>query len=81
MSAVSNASSTAFSPCSVNTICSAFPSIGHCLVEADDTQPIYQLIQCGNGIKEPGEDCDTAGQDTSCCDAKTCKFKQNAVCE
>lgn len=36
---------------------------------------------CGNGIKEDGEDCDSNGQDTPCCDAKTCKFKPGAKCE
>lgn len=39
------------------------------------------LQQCGNGIKETGEDCDTGGQDSACCDPKTCKFKAGAVCE
>lgn len=36
---------------------------------------------CGNGIVETGEQCDTAGNDTACCDASTCKFKAGAVCE
>lgn len=39
------------------------------------------LKMCGNGIKEDGEDCDTGGQSSNCCDPKTCKFKSGAVCE
>lgn len=36
---------------------------------------------CGNGIKEEGEDCDTGGKESACCDPATCKFKTGAVCE
>ncbi|OAD03386.1 hypothetical protein MUCCIDRAFT_143452, partial [Mucor lusitanicus CBS 277.49] len=82
MSALSNTSAESFSPCSINTICDAFPSIGSCLADPNDNlHHIYQLNVCGNGIKEPGEECDTGGVDTDCCDAKTCKLKPTAVCE
>jgi len=41
--------------------------------------------ECGNGIVEEGEDCDCGGAtgcgSDACCDAATCKFKNNAVCE
>lgn len=41
-----------------------------------------RLQQCGNGILEPGEDCDPGSNTTStCCDAKTCKFRTGAVCD
>lgn len=36
---------------------------------------------CGNGILEPGEECDPGLTDSPCCYAKTCKLKPNAVCE
>jgi len=37
---------------------------------------------CGNGIVEEGEDCDPGSEATSsCCDAKTCKFINNAQCD
>jgi len=39
---------------------------------------------CGNGIVEPGEDCDCPDQDCTCydncCVAATCKLKVNATC-
>lgn len=82
MSALSNTSAENFSPCSISTICNAFPSIGSCLADPNDKlRNIYQLNVCGNGIKEEGEECDTGGIDTDCCDAKTCKLKSTAVCE
>ncbi|KAI8637171.1 Metallo-peptidase family M12-domain-containing protein [Parasitella parasitica] len=82
MSALSNRSAETFSPCSVNTICNAFPGIGSCLVDANDKlHQVYQLNSCGNGIQEEGEECDTNGVDTACCDATTCKLKPTAVCE
>ncbi len=37
---------------------------------------------CGNGVLEPGEDCDEGG-DTACCDSRaggTCKLKAGAKC-
>lgn len=76
-----------FSPCSIGNICSA---IGRnsvktsCLTANKDITTITGS-QCGNGIVESGEDCDCGGEDSckdnACCDAKTCKFKQNAVCD
>ncbi|RCH85526.1 hypothetical protein CU098_005984, partial [Rhizopus stolonifer] len=82
MSAISNSSAESFSPCSVKTICRAFPSVATCLYDPEQQKrPVYTLNSCGNGIKEEDEECDTGGEDTPCCDAKTCKFKKDAVCE
>ncbi|KAI8087346.1 Metallo-peptidase family M12-domain-containing protein, partial [Thamnidium elegans] len=47
----------------------------------DHARPIYELNVCGNGIMEAGEECDTGGIDSDCCDAQTCKLKEHAVCE
>jgi len=78
---------TKFSPCSIGNICSA---IGRnsvkttCLTNNKGVTTISGQ-QCGNGIVEQGEDCDCGGTsgcgDNQCCDAKTCKFKNNAVCD
>ncbi|GAB7337297.1 hypothetical protein MBLNU457_g2658t1 [Dothideomycetes sp. NU457] len=78
---------TSFSPCSIGNICSA---IGRnsvktsCLSDNKGVQTITGQ-QCGNGIVEPGEECDCGGEagcaDNACCDASTCKFKNNAVCD
>jgi len=78
---------TNFSPCSIGNICSA---IGRnsvktsCLSDNKGVQTITGQ-QCGNGIVEPGEECDCGGEagcaNNACCDALTCKFKNNAVCD
>lgn len=36
---------------------------------------------CGNGILEPGEQCDPGLTDSPCCYAKNCTLKPEAVCE
>ncbi|CAO0803694.1 unnamed protein product [Mucor circinelloides] len=80
MNPTSNASSDAFSPCSISTICSSMSDFTSCL-ETPGSRNTTSLQQCGNGIKETGEDCDTGGQESACCDPKTCKFKAGAVCD
>ena len=77
---------TEFSPCSIGNICSA---IGRNSVSTScfsDNRGVNTITgqQCGNGIVEEGEDCDCGGEDcddNSCCDAETCKFIGNAVCD
>ncbi|PGH36868.1 hypothetical protein GX50_00326 [[Emmonsia] crescens] len=78
---------TQFSPCTVGNICS---SMGRNSVRSDclsNNRGVVTITgsQCGNGIVEEGEDCDCGGEnscrDNPCCDARTCKFKGNAVCD
>jgi hypothetical protein len=78
---------TKFSPCTIGNICSA---IGRNSVNTDclsDNKNVVTFTgqQCGNGIVEPGEQCDCGGTegcgDDSCCDGATCKFKDGAVCD
>ena len=78
---------TNFSPCTVGNICSALRvnSVkSTCLTDNKGVTTISGN-QCGNGIVEDGEDCDCGGegscQGNNCCDAKTCKFKNSAVCD
>lgn len=77
----------AFSPCSIGNICSALGrnSVKSDCLSANRGVSTYTRSQCGNGIVEEGEDCDCGGtescQNNACCDAKTCKFKNNAVCD
>ena len=76
-----------FSPCSVGNICAA---LGRNSVKSEclsDNKGVTTITgnQCGNGIVEEGEDCDCGGEescgDNNCCNAKTCKFKDGAVCD
>ncbi|KAF1999110.1 hypothetical protein P154DRAFT_523515 [Amniculicola lignicola CBS 123094] len=78
---------TRFSACTIGNICSALErnSVkGTCLTNNRGVTTISGQ-QCGNGIVEDGEECDCGGKDgcgnNSCCDADTCKFKNNAVCD
>lgn len=78
---------TQFSPCTIGNICSAMGRNSvksSCLSDNKDVTTITGN-ECGNGIVESGEDCDCGGEDScgdnACCDAKTCKFKNGAVCD
>ncbi|KAI8636685.1 Metallo-peptidase family M12-domain-containing protein [Parasitella parasitica] len=80
MNPTSNVSTNDFSPCSVSDICNTFPNIGYCLKSPDlRTGGTFSL--CGNGILEPGEECDSGLTDSDCCYARTCKLKPNAICD
>ena len=78
---------SAFSPCTIGNICSA---IGRnavrstCLVANSDVAT-YTGPQCGNGIIEPGEECDCGGETgcagDSCCDPTTCRYTAGAQCD
>jgi hypothetical protein len=57
-----------------NTTCFADPS-------STKVQTI-SLQMCGNGIVEPGEDCDPGSGVTSpCCNSQTCKFTSGSQCD
>ncbi|KAI8913025.1 Metallo-peptidase family M12-domain-containing protein [Powellomyces hirtus] len=77
-----SSSTDAFSPCSVNAICGAFPKFGTCLKEPGSLTLISSGI-CGNGIREGDEQCDcgTAAEcaNDPCCSAG-CKLKASAKC-
>lgn len=78
---------TQFSPCTIGNICSAIGRNGVKSGCLSDNRGVTTITgsQCGNGIVEAGEDCDCGGEDScgnnNCCDPKTCKFKDNAVCD
>lgn len=77
----------AFSPCTIGNICSA---IGRrsvdtsCLSDNKNVQT-FTGQQCGNGIVEPGEECDCGGEagcdNDPCCNPDTCKFTSGSVCD
>ncbi|KIW06322.1 uncharacterized protein PV09_02786 [Verruconis gallopava] len=78
---------TAFSACSIGNICSAIGRSSvrtSCLSNNKDVSLITGQ-QCGNGIVEPGEECDCGGTancgNDPCCDPTTCKFINGAVCD
>ena len=53
-----------------------------CILDPDPTRQVISLQMCGNGIVEAGEECDPgSGNDSACCDPRTCKFRVGAVCD
>ncbi|KAF9426088.1 hypothetical protein BGZ94_006953 [Podila epigama] len=76
-----------FSPCSIKSICSTIQSsTGQCLKPPGTrTTQASEANICGNGLKEPGEECDCGSAEDCakdpCCDGTTCKFKSGAVCD
>jgi hypothetical protein len=53
-----------------------------CLSDPDPSRQTITLQMCGNGIVEPGEQCDPGiGVNSTCCDTSTCQFIGNAVCD
>ncbi|KAI8975115.1 Metallo-peptidase family M12-domain-containing protein [Mycotypha africana] len=88
MNPTSNVTTNEFSPCSISDICNAFPSIGYCLnspdvrkIDVNSNNHHHSFSLCGNGILEPGEECDSGLTDSACCFAKTCKLKPGALCD
>ena len=78
---------THFSPCSIGNICSAIGrnSVNtQCLSDNKNVQTITGQ-QCGNGIVEPGEECDCGGTqgcgNDPCCNPTTCKYNSGSVCD
>lgn len=75
-----------FSSCSIGNICGGMLNNirADCLTQNRDIDVITGS-QCGNGIVETDEQCDCGGTegcgDNPCCDAETCQFRDNAVCD
>lgn len=77
---------TRFSACSIGNICSALGrnSVKSTCLSNNRNVNLTTTQTCGNGIVEGDEQCDCGGDacgDNQCCDASTCKFKNNAVCD
>ncbi|KAG0348450.1 hypothetical protein BG004_005179 [Podila humilis] len=74
-----------FSSCSIRAICNTIQGVS-CLQPpgARSTQTSQENI-CGNGIREPGEDCDCGSPEDCasdpCCNGTTCKYNVGAVCD
>ncbi|XWW94659.1 hypothetical protein V2A60_002604 [Cordyceps javanica] len=78
---------TEFSPCSVGQVCAAWGrgNINTACMRGNEDVPTVSESVCGNGVVDAGEDCDCGGPegcgDNACCNATTCRFTQDAVCD
>lgn len=82
MSPVSTQDVSDFSPCSIGNVCSVLQSTLNttCLYEPGQRATL-STQQCGNGILEPGEECDPGNDTGSSCCTSECKFTQGSVCD
>ncbi|KAE8244578.1 hypothetical protein A4X13_0g6473 [Tilletia indica] len=81
MNPSSSGTATAFSPCSIGNICSLLGrGLNTSCVVAPGQRATLSTQQCGNGILEPGEECDAGPNGSRCCTAQ-CKFASGAVCD
>ncbi|OAV98983.1 hypothetical protein PTTG_02461 [Puccinia triticina 1-1 BBBD Race 1] len=72
-------STSSFSACSIGNICSALKPGNSQRMDSSCVSELAQhytiaLNQCGNGILEPGEDCDPGQFASPCCQWGVCKF-------
>ncbi|XP_050303471.1 disintegrin and metalloproteinase domain-containing protein 12-like [Anthonomus grandis grandis] len=73
---------TSWSSCSKNYTIKAFKhGMDYCL--QNKPEKLFKGPVCGNGFIEPGEECDCGSEEycnNNCCNATSCKLKENAVC-
>ncbi len=76
-----------FSPCSIGNICSALGrrSVNSTCLTTNRDISLITANECGNGIVEPGEECDCGGiagcAGNTCCNPTTCKYTPGSVCD
>lgn len=86
MNPASNSSLTQFSQCTIGNICSGLKGNvkSDCLTDNKNIQTFSASQECGNGIVEPGEECDCGGEagckNNPCCGAD-CKFTKGSICD
>ncbi|KAK6359427.1 hypothetical protein TWF696_000587 [Orbilia brochopaga] len=73
-----------FSPCTVGNVCTGLGrgTVNMTCLTSNRNVPTITEGVCGNGIVEQDEECDPgSGQQSTCCDPQTCRFRSGAVCD
>lgn len=81
MNPVSEQSTDSFSQCTIGNICSMLGrGLDTTCVEVPGGRTTLSEQQCGNGIKEPGEECDAGPNGSQCCSTE-CTLTSGSVCD
>ena len=81
MNPVSSASAGTFSQCTVGNVCTLLGrGLGSGCIVPPGQRTTLSNQQCGNGILEPGEECDAGPNGSSCCTTE-CRLTQGSLCD
>ncbi|CAO1635391.1 unnamed protein product [Parajaminaea phylloscopi] len=81
MSPVASTNTLKFSQCSIGNICSMLSGgLNTDCVTTPGQRNTLSTQQCGNGILEPGEECDAGPNGSSCCSSQ-CKLTSGSQCD
>lgn len=81
MSPVAATNTLTFSPCSIGNVCTMLSGgLNTQCVTTPGQRNTLSTQQCGNGILEPGEECDAGPNGSSCC-TNQCKLTSGAQCD
>ncbi|KDN36881.1 hypothetical protein K437DRAFT_271016 [Tilletiaria anomala UBC 951] len=81
MNPVSSPSAQTFSACTIGNVCSLLGGgLGSDCIVAPGERATLSAQQCGNGILEPGEECDAGPRGSQCC-STTCKLTSGSRCD
>ncbi|ETS64719.1 hypothetical protein PaG_00671 [Moesziomyces aphidis] len=81
MNPSSRANIQSFSQCSIGNVCSLLGrGLDTSCVQTPGARSTLSTQQCGNGILEPGEECDAGPNGSRCCTSE-CKLASNAQCD
>ena len=70
-----------FSQCSIGNICSLIgQGLDTSCIQTPGQRATLSTEQCGNGILEPGEECDAGPNGSACC-TNECRLAPNARCD
>ncbi|SPO25540.1 related to ADAM protease ADM-B [Ustilago trichophora] len=70
-----------FSQCSIGNVCSLLgQGLNTSCIQAPGQRSTLSTQQCGNGILEPGEECDAGPNGSQCCTTQ-CRLRSGAQCD
>lgn len=81
MSPVAARNTMSFSPCSIGNMCTMLGGgLNTNCVTKPGSRNTLSTQQCGNGILEPGEECDAGANGSRCCSSE-CKLTSGSQCD